>query len=192
MNASTTRLPRDRPAARGRHQREEHSVRDHPHRNQRLRPHRPPDPEGHARATSRRARGRCRQRPGRRRDERPPVQVRLDATAALPGRSRAGDNAIVVDGHEIRSFSERDPAALPWGDLGVDIVVESTGIFTDATKASAHRDAGAKKVIIIARRPRTRTSRSSSASTRTDTTRRSTTSSATPAARRTGSPCRPR
>ena len=66
------------------------------------------------------------------------------------GEVHAGDNAIVVDGREIRSFSERDPAALPWGDLGVDIVVESTGIFTDATKASAHRDAGARKVIISA------------------------------------------
>jgi glyceraldehyde 3-phosphate dehydrogenase len=58
------------------------------------------------------------------------------------------------------------PAALPWGDLGVDIVLESTGIFTDADKARAHIDAGAKKVIISAR-PRTRTSRSSSGSTRT-------------------------
>jgi glyceraldehyde 3-phosphate dehydrogenase len=67
-----------------------------------------------------------------------------------PGEVRAGQNAIVVDGREIRSFSERDPAALPWGDLGVDIVIESTGIFTDAEKAKAHRDAGAKKVIISA------------------------------------------
>jgi glyceraldehyde 3-phosphate dehydrogenase len=67
-----------------------------------------------------------------------------------PGEVSAGENAIVVDGRSIRSFSERDPAALPWGDLGVDIVVESTGIFTDATKAGAHREAGAKKVIISA------------------------------------------
>jgi glyceraldehyde 3-phosphate dehydrogenase len=66
------------------------------------------------------------------------------------GDVRAGENAIVVDDREIRSFSERDPAALPWGDLGVDIVVESTGIFTDAQKAAAHREAGAKKVIISA------------------------------------------
>ena len=66
------------------------------------------------------------------------------------GVVEAGDKAIVVDGHQIRSFSERDPAALPWGELGVDIVVESTGIFTDATKAAAHRDAGARKVIISA------------------------------------------
>jgi len=67
-----------------------------------------------------------------------------------PGEVRAGENEIVVDGRSIKSYSERDPAALPWKDLGVDIVVESTGIFTDATKAQAHRDAGARKVIISA------------------------------------------
>ena len=66
------------------------------------------------------------------------------------GEVHAGENEIVVDGRRIRSFSEKDPAALPWKDLGVDIVVESTGIFTDATKAAAHREAGAKKVIISA------------------------------------------
>ena len=66
------------------------------------------------------------------------------------GQVTAGENEIVIDGHSVRSFSEKDPAALPWGDLGVDIVVESTGIFTDATKAKAHIDAGAKKVIISA------------------------------------------
>jgi len=66
------------------------------------------------------------------------------------GEVRAGENEIVVDGKSIRSYSERDPSALPWKDLGVDIVVESTGIFTDATKAQAHRDAGARKVIISA------------------------------------------
>ncbi|MBW3612858.1 MAG: type I glyceraldehyde-3-phosphate dehydrogenase [Chloroflexi bacterium] len=66
------------------------------------------------------------------------------------GEVTAGDNEIVVNGNAIRSFSEKDPAALPWGDLGVDIVVESTGIFTDATRAKAHVDAGAKKVIISA------------------------------------------
>ena len=66
------------------------------------------------------------------------------------GEVTSGENTITVDGNEIRAFSEKDPAALPWKDLGVDIVVESTGIFTDANKASAHRDAGAKKVIISA------------------------------------------
>jgi glyceraldehyde 3-phosphate dehydrogenase len=60
------------------------------------------------------------------------------------------DDAIVVGGTEIKAFAERDPAALKWADLGVDVVVESTGFFTDATKARAHVDAGAKKVIISA------------------------------------------
>jgi glyceraldehyde 3-phosphate dehydrogenase len=60
------------------------------------------------------------------------------------------DSDIVIDGYPIRALSERDPAALPWKDLGVEIVVESTGIFTDATKAHAHIDAGARKVIISA------------------------------------------
>jgi glyceraldehyde 3-phosphate dehydrogenase len=60
------------------------------------------------------------------------------------------DNDITVDGTSIRALAERDPGALPWGDLGADIVIESTGFFTDATKAKAHIDAGAKKVIISA------------------------------------------
>ncbi|HEY4767970.1 MAG TPA: glyceraldehyde 3-phosphate dehydrogenase NAD-binding domain-containing protein, partial [Candidatus Limnocylindria bacterium] len=62
----------------------------------------------------------------------------------------AGEGTITVNGQIIKAFSERDPAALPWKALGVDIVVESTGIFTDATKAHAHLDAGARKVIISA------------------------------------------
>ena len=66
------------------------------------------------------------------------------------GEVTAGEGEIVVDGHHIRASSEKDPAALPWKELGVDIVVESTGIFTDATKARAHLDAGARKVIISA------------------------------------------
>ena len=62
----------------------------------------------------------------------------------------ATDDAIIVDGHSIKSVAERDPAALPWGELGADIVIESTGRFTDANAARAHITAGAKKVIISA------------------------------------------
>jgi glyceraldehyde 3-phosphate dehydrogenase len=60
-----------------------------------------------------------------------------------------GDD-IVVDGDRIKVFAERDPAKLPWGDLGVEIVVESTGVFRDGKKAAAHVSAGAKKVIMSA------------------------------------------
>ncbi|MCX8007083.1 MAG: type I glyceraldehyde-3-phosphate dehydrogenase [Coriobacteriia bacterium] len=69
---------------------------------------------------------------------------------AFPHEVKPGDASFAVDGHEVKVLAERDPAALPWGALGVDVVVESTGRFTDATKAAAHRDAGAKKVIISA------------------------------------------
>ncbi|MBW3552487.1 MAG: type I glyceraldehyde-3-phosphate dehydrogenase [Gemmatimonadetes bacterium] len=67
-----------------------------------------------------------------------------------PGTVEAGGNGLVVDGDEIRVTSEKDPANLPWKDLGVEIVFESTGIFTQADKARKHIDAGAKKVIITA------------------------------------------
>ncbi len=60
------------------------------------------------------------------------------------------DTSIRVGDQEITAFAERDPAALKWGELGADVVVESTGFFTDATKARAHLDGGAKKVIISA------------------------------------------
>ena len=61
-----------------------------------------------------------------------------------------GNGAITVDGDEIQVFAEKDPAALPWKDLGVDIVLESTGRFTNADDARKHIDGGAKKVIISA------------------------------------------
>lgn len=60
------------------------------------------------------------------------------------------ENSIIVDGKEIKVFAEKDPANLPWGDLGIDVVVESTGFFTDANDAKKHLEAGAKKVIISA------------------------------------------
>jgi glyceraldehyde 3-phosphate dehydrogenase len=72
------------------------------------------------------------------------VTGRLDATVEVDG-----DN-IVVDGKPIKVLADRDPANLPWGDLGVDIVIESTGFFTNADLARKHIQAGAKKVIISA------------------------------------------
>src|SRR4051812_4543231 len=69
---------------------------------------------------------------------------------AYPGTVDHTDDALIIDGREIKVLKEKDPAALPWGDLGVDVVLESTGIFTDAEKARAHLTAGAKKVIISA------------------------------------------
>jgi glyceraldehyde 3-phosphate dehydrogenase (phosphorylating) len=68
----------------------------------------------------------------------------------LPYEVKATDEDIAVNGKSVKVFAERDPAKLPWGDLGVDIVIESTGLFTDASKAKAHADNGAKKVIISA------------------------------------------
>ena len=67
-----------------------------------------------------------------------------------PGKVEAIDGDLVVDGRSIKVFSERDPAQIPWSEMGVDVVVESTGIFTDAEKAGGHITGGAKKVIISA------------------------------------------
>jgi len=68
----------------------------------------------------------------------------------FPGEVVVGDGAISVDGREVKMLSERDPAALPWGELGVDVVIESTGFFTGREDAAKHLSAGAKKVIISA------------------------------------------
>jgi glyceraldehyde 3-phosphate dehydrogenase len=67
-----------------------------------------------------------------------------------PGAVEAGDGGIVIDGSAIDVLSERDPSRLPWADHGVDVVVESTGFFTDAGKAAGHLEGGARKVIISA------------------------------------------
>jgi glyceraldehyde 3-phosphate dehydrogenase len=67
-----------------------------------------------------------------------------------PGEVSSSDGSILVDGDELRVLSERDPAALPWRDLGVDVVIESTGFFTAREDAAKHLEAGAKKVIISA------------------------------------------
>jgi glyceraldehyde 3-phosphate dehydrogenase len=68
----------------------------------------------------------------------------------FPGTVEHTENSLVIDGKELRVFSERDPAALPWADLGADVVVESTGLFTKRDAAAKHLEAGAKKVIISA------------------------------------------
>jgi glyceraldehyde 3-phosphate dehydrogenase len=68
----------------------------------------------------------------------------------FPGDVELGDGVIRAGGEEMKMLTERDPAALPWGDLGVDVVLESTGFFTDREGAQKHLDAGAKKVLISA------------------------------------------
>jgi glyceraldehyde 3-phosphate dehydrogenase len=67
-----------------------------------------------------------------------------------PGTVEVDGDSIIVDGKELKVLAERDPGALPWGDLGVDVVVESTGFFTKRDDAAKHLEAGAKKVIISA------------------------------------------
>jgi glyceraldehyde 3-phosphate dehydrogenase len=67
-----------------------------------------------------------------------------------PGKVEAKGDTLVIDGKPVKVLSERDPAKIPWKDYGIEVVVESTGLFTDATKAAAHKQGGAKKIIISA------------------------------------------
>ena len=77
--------------------------------------------------------------------------LKYDSTqATLREEIKVTGDAISVGGQEFRVFAERDPKAIPWGDLGADVVIESTGIFTDGDRARAHIEGGAKKVIISA------------------------------------------
>ena len=77
--------------------------------------------------------------------------LKYDSTyGRFPGEVEATAEALIVNGQSIKVISQRDPAQIPWGDLGVEIVIESTGFFTDAEKAAAHLQGGAKKVIISA------------------------------------------
>ncbi len=77
--------------------------------------------------------------------------LKWDSTyGRYPGTVETDDNAIIVDGKKINVLSERNPADIPWRDHGVDVVIESTGLFNDATRAAAHLQGGAKKVIISA------------------------------------------
>ncbi|MGI5836506.1 MAG: type I glyceraldehyde-3-phosphate dehydrogenase [Chloroflexota bacterium] len=76
---------------------------------------------------------------------------KYDSTYGIfPGEVKAEENALIVNGHRIKVVSSKDPAQIPWGDFGVDYVIESTGVFTDAAKAALHLQGGAKKVIITA------------------------------------------
>src|SRR4051812_27166663 len=68
----------------------------------------------------------------------------------FPGTVEHTDDAVVVDGKELKVFAERNPADLPWRDVGADVVIESTGLFTNRDDAAKHLDAGAKKVVISA------------------------------------------
>ena len=77
--------------------------------------------------------------------------LKYDSTYGhFPGEIETTPDALIINGHTIKVISQRDPAHIPWGDLGVELVIESTGLFTDASKASAHLQGGAKKVIISA------------------------------------------
>jgi glyceraldehyde 3-phosphate dehydrogenase len=77
--------------------------------------------------------------------------LKYDSTYGIyPGKVEASADSIIVDGINTKVIAERDPAKIPWKDLGIEIVLESTGLFTDATKAAAHLQGGAKKVIISA------------------------------------------
>jgi glyceraldehyde 3-phosphate dehydrogenase len=77
--------------------------------------------------------------------------LKYDSTYGhFPGEVEATADSLIVNGHTIKVLSQRDPAQIPWGELGVELVIESTGLFTDADKAAAHIKGGAKKVIISA------------------------------------------
>ena len=72
------------------------------------------------------------------------------AQGRFEGEVKSTENSIVVNGEEVRIYAQKDPAQIPWGDHGVDVVIESTGFFTDKAKAEAHLRAGAKRVVISA------------------------------------------
>src|SRR5947207_13215644 len=77
--------------------------------------------------------------------------LKYDSTyGRFPGEVEATADSLIVNGHTVKVISQRDPAQIPWGDMGIDLVIESTGLFTDAEKAAAHLRGGAKKVIITA------------------------------------------
>ena len=79
-----------------------------------------------------------------------PAADTTPCTGRFRGEVEAGDDGLIVDGREVRVLSERDPADLPWEEMGVEVVVESTGLFTKRDGAAKHLEAGARKVIISA------------------------------------------
>lgn len=83
---------------------------------------------------------------------RPPFEVgtRPSTGSTRSPQAGSGQSALLIDGKEVKFFSEKDPARLPWKELGIDVVVESTGLFTDYEKARAHLTAGARRVVISA------------------------------------------
>jgi len=79
------------------------------------------------------------------------VLFRYDSTYGIfPGKIETGEGVLKIDGRDIMVLNQKDPARLPWKALGIDIVIESTGVFTNAAQVRAHLEAGAKKVIITA------------------------------------------
>src|SRR5207237_8260699 len=77
--------------------------------------------------------------------------LKYDSTYGhFPGEIEATADSLIVNGHNVKVISQRDPAQIPWGNLGIELVIKSTGLFTDASKAAAHLKGGAKKVIISA------------------------------------------
>ncbi len=77
--------------------------------------------------------------------------LKYDSTYGIyPGKVEAAADSIIVDGEKTKVIAERDPAKIPWKDYGIDVVIESTGLFTDGTKAAAHFQGGARKIIISA------------------------------------------
>ena len=77
--------------------------------------------------------------------------LRYDSTYGIfPGKIAVGEGVIQIDGRNVAVLNQKDPTRLPWKDLGVDIVIESTGVFTDGAQVRAHLEAGAKKAIITA------------------------------------------
>ena len=90
-----------------------------------------------------------RQRPHRLGDARAPLKYD-SVLGPYKGTVEVTDGGIAIDGDEVKVLAERDPGALPWGDLGVDVVIESTGFFTKRDDAAKHLAGGAKKVLISA------------------------------------------